>query len=112
MILTPFFRSFNMQNRQTKTLSKETTTGAIIGALAGGTAQLAVGFKEGLVGGALGGILNRGISYALEQKAGWSKMRAELAALATTVALDVGGLHSLGSEYGPVNGNPIIHYTP
>lgn len=101
-----------MQNRQTKTLSKETTTGAVIGALAGGAAQVSVGFKEGVVGGALGGVLNRGLSYALEQTAGFSKMTAELAAFAITATLDAGGLHSFGSDKGPINGNPVIPYAP
>lgn len=80
-------------------VKREIGEGALTGFIAGGLAQLSVGFKEGPIGGLLGGIFDKSLSCYL-QKNGVSKLPAEVIAFATTVLVDMGGLHHFGSNYG------------
>jgi len=93
--------------------------GALAGFIAGSYAQLTVGFKEGPVGGLIGGVVDKAIAHTLKRK-GFSIETSELLALATTILIDTGGLHFFGSNQGALipykkeedmNMHHLVYYT-
>lgn len=89
--------SLSLSEAEKNQLKEDVINGGVSGFIAGGFARFTVGFKEGMFGGLLGGLLNPLLSFGY-RKAGFSLSASEVMAFASTVLLDIGGLHHFGTQ--------------